>query len=185
MPKHIFLTGPKQIGKSTIIQNYLMAHPVKCAGFITVKSETVFPGCRSVHMLDASCRSGITKQKNKKPSKENFLFFCGQSPNALYHKYELLPEPAPRFNRIGCTLLNEIPSDTELIIMDEIGPHEYKASAFRDSVLQCLDGNIPILGVLQKAESALYQRIAEHPNVIVIEVTRENRNQITFSFYKS
>ncbi len=185
MSKHIFLTGPKQVGKSTIIRNYLATHPVKCAGFLTVKSETVFPGCRSVHMLDASCISGIAMQKIKKPSKENFLFFCGQTPAMLYRQYGLLPDPALRFDRIGCALLDGIPANTDLIIMDELGPHESEAEAFRASVLRCLDGDIPILGVLQKAESALYYTIAKHPDVEIIEVTKENRNQISFSFHKS
>ena len=178
MPKHIFLTGPKQIGKSTLIKNYLKMHPVKCAGFLTVKSEKVFPGCRSVHMLDASLAPDFTAQKNKKPSKENFLFFCGQAPEALYHQYELLPDPAPRFNRIGCALLDAIPSNTDLIIMDEIGPHEYEAEAFRASILRCLDGDIPILGVLQHTDSALFREIAGHPFVTVIDVTEGNRDHI-------
>ena len=170
MPKHIFLTGPKQIGKSTIIQKYLAAHPVSCAGFLTVRNETVFPGGRSVHMLDA--------QKNKKPSKENFLFFCGQASDALYRQYELVPDPAPRFNRIGCALLDKIPSDTDLIIMDEIGPHESEASAFRASILRRLDGDIPILGVLQQSENDFFQKISNHPDTKVIEITTKNRDQI-------
>ena len=121
-------------------------------------------------MLDA--------QKNKKPSKENFLFFCGQASDALYRQYDFLPDPAPRFNRIGCALLDKIHSGTDLIIMDEIGPHEYEASAFRASILRCLDGDIPILGVLQQTDSALFRKIAGHPAVTVIDVTEGNRERL-------
>ena len=76
------------------------------------------------------------------------------------------------------TLLDKIPSDTDLIIMDEIGPHEYEASAFRASILRCLDGNIPVLSVLQQVESALFHEIAAHPDITVIQVTEGNRNQL-------
>ena len=178
MSKHIFLTGPKQIGKSTIIKTYIHSHPASYAGFLTEKSKEIYPGATSVHMLDAA----FFTQK-KKPSKENFLFFCGQAPDALYHQYNLLPDPAPRFNKIGCAILDTIPINTNIIIMDEIGPHECEAFEFYHSIVKCLDGDIPILGVLQQAESALYRRIAEHPDVEVIKVTKENRNQIAFSFH--
>ena len=178
MPKHIFLTGPKQIGKSTIIQKFLAANPLTYAGFLTVKSETVFSGVKSVHMLNISRLSDTSSQKKKKPSKENFLFFCGQAPDALYRQYSLLPNPTLRFNRIGCTLLDAIPSDIDLIIMDELGPHECEATAFRESIFRLLNGDIPILGVLQKSENDFFQEISNHPDTKVMEITTENRDQI-------
>lgn len=170
MAKHIFFTGPKQVGKSTIIQKYISAHAVSCAGFLTVKSNSVFPGTMSVHMLDI--------QKDMTPSKENFLFFCGQAPDALYYEYGLSPDPMPRFDRIGCDLLNTIPSDTDLIIMDEIGPHEYGARDFCASVFRCLDGQTPILGVLQQTDSDLFHKIADHSNVNLIRVSKDNRDHL-------
>ena len=178
MRKHIFLTGPKQVGKSTIIQKYLAAHSITCAGFLTVKSETIFPGYRSVHMLDVSNTSNKNAQNNKKPSKENFLFFCAQVSDARYRQYGLSPDPAPRFNRIGCQLLDAIPSDTELIIMDEIGPHEDKAFDFQKTILSYLERDIPIIGVLQQSDSILFHKIVSHPNVSLINVSLENRSQL-------
>ena len=43
-------------------------------------------------------------------------------------------------------------------------------------VFQALDGETPILGVLQRADTPLYARIANHPQVRLVEVTRENRD---------
>ena len=67
----------------------------------------------------------------------------------------------------------------ELIVMDELGPAEARAEAFQSAVLRVLDGKIPVLGVLQKAESPFLRKAAEHPNVRVLEVTAENRDILT------
>lgn len=188
--QHVFLTGPKQIGKSTVIQRYLELQQCRYGGFLTVKNEAVYPGARSVHMLN-------TTQK-KKPSEENFLFFCGKNSARLYGRYAIAPEAAPRFNEIGCSLLKPFYTDNpacvhdalcrnqkkctgfassvELILMDEIGPHESDAKAFHASILRCLDGSIPVLGVLQQADTSLFHEIAAHPRVHLIHVSTENRD---------
>ena len=62
--------------------------------------------------------------------------------------------------------------------MDELGPHEEQAAAFRQAVLRALDGDAPIIGVLQQAESAFLDRVAAHPGVRLITVTEENRDAL-------
>ena len=65
-----------------------------------------------------------------------------------------------------------------MLVMDELGPHEEQAAAFRQAVLRALDGDVPIIGVLQQAESAFLRQVAAHPNVRVITVTEENRDAL-------
>lgn len=62
--------------------------------------------------------------------------------------------------------------------MDELGPKEVQAEKFRTSVLQALDGDVPILGVLQKANSPFLSNVLEHPQVEVVEVTLQNREHL-------
>lgn len=45
-------------------------------------------------------------------------------------------------------------------------------------MFRALDGDIPILGVLQQAESEFLHRIARHPQVTVLTVTEENRDAL-------
>ena len=66
----------------------------------------------------------------------------------------------------------------EVLVMDEIGPAERQAKAFCEAVLQALDGDIPILGVLQKGDYPLFAAIEAHPNVRLVEVTKENRHRL-------
>ena len=160
MKKHIFYTGPRGIGKSTLLQKRLAQFQGVFAGFRTVKvpcGESF-----SVHMLPVD--------KKEIPAEENFLFVRDKK-----REYE---ENVLRFDVLGCRLLENM-EGVELIVMDELGSAESAAKAFQDRVLALLDGEIPILGVLQEGESAFQKRVATHPNVELIYVTEENRDSLS------
>ena len=151
MTGHLFLTGPKGVGKSTLIRGLLAEKRGPLGGFFTVKHEG------SVYLLSAAQERTFTP--------ENLLFRCGHG-----------GDPA-RFDDLGCAAL----ADTvgcRLLVMDELGPHEAEARQFQAAVFRALEGDIPILGVLQQAESEFLDRIARHPQVTVLTVTEENRDAL-------
>ena len=154
MERHIFLTGDKGVGKSTLVRCLLAEGSWRLGGFFTVKREG------KVYLL----RPGET------PCPENFLFCCGKA-----------ADPA-RFDALGCTALS-VPCD--VILMDELGPHESDAPAFQNAVLRALDGNIPILGVLQKADTPFLHQVAAHPQAHLVEVTAENRDELARTLHLS
>ena len=158
--KHIFYTGPRGIGKSTLLQKHLAQFQGVFTGFRTVKVPR--GDSFSVHMLPVD--------KKEMPTEENLLFYRGEK-----RAYE---QNALRFDAIGCRYLADL-EGAELIVMDELGSAESAAKAFQDRVLELLDGEIPILGVLQEGESAFQQRVATHPNVELIYVTEENRDSLS------
>ena len=159
MKKHLFYTGPRGIGKSTLLQRRLAQFCGTFAGFRTVKVPC--GDSFSVHMLPVDER--VT------PAEENFLF-CRD-------KKREYGENALRFDAIGCRFLADI-EGAKLIVMDELGAAESAAEAFQNRVLELLDGNIPILGVLQEGESEFQKKVATHPNVQLIYVTPENRDSL-------
>ena len=63
-----------------------------------------------------------------------------------------------------------------LIAIDELGPHEADAALFRQTVLKLLDGDIPILGVLQAPVEAFWPDIVHHPQVKILAITEANRD---------
>lgn len=165
MAKHLFLTGDKQVGKSTLIRRLLEHETRKIGGFYTVKTELVFPGCSSVHLLQIGA--------GEEPSKENVLFRCDAPTNEAV---------AARFNRLGCAAI-EASRDAELIVMDELGPKEAQAKEFQTAVIRLLNGKVPILGVLQKADDPFLKIVDEHPQVVMVEVTRKNRKNLAKTLY--
>ena len=151
MTRHLFLTGPKGVGKSTLIRDFLARETGRLGGFFTVKQQG------SVYLLRAGA--------GEAPDAENFLFRCGCG-----------GDPG-RFDALGCAAL----ADTEgrsLLVMDELGPHEAQAVRFQAAVFRALEGKIPILGVLQQADSDFLRRIAGHPRVTVLTVTEDNRGSL-------
>ena len=146
---HLFLTGQKGAGKSTLIRGLLAEETGRLGGFFTVRHEG------GVYLLPAA------KERTFTP--ESLLFRCGHG-----------GDPA-RFDDLGCAALADT-AGCRLLVMDELGPHEEAALRFQAAVFRTLDGSTPILGVLQQAQSQFLDRIARHPRVTVLTVTDENRN---------
>lgn len=152
--EHLFFTGRKGVGKSTLVRTVIEGKRV--GGFFTKRVEGLLER-PSVHLL----RAGTADV----PSAENLLFCCGGSADIQ------------RFEQLGCGAFADT-AGCDVLVMDELGPHEEQAAAFRQAVLRALDGDAPVVGVLQQAESAFLRQVAAHPNVRVITVTEENRDAL-------
>ena len=157
MTQHIFLTGKKHIGKSTLIQKILDDYKKTADGFLTVRTKNYLKDQYSVHMYHL--------KEKEFPNESNLLFLCGKTDE----------HTADTFDLLGCNILSMC-SDCSLIVMDELGPHEAKAALFREEILHLLDGQIPVLGVLQEPAEACWPEIVNHPNVEIITLSESNRN---------
>lgn len=158
MVRHVFLTGEKQVGKSTLIKKFLRDYRGKLGGFFTVRTDTFLGDRYSVHLFEVG--------EEQKAAADNLLFVCTERSQA----------DTVRFNTLGCRIL-EKSRDCSLLLMDELGRHEAQAAEFRTAVLQCIDREVPILGVLQAPAKDFWPEITEHPAVCVIEITENNREQ--------
>ena len=148
---HLFLTGEKGVGKSTLI-DYLLAGCTPC-GFRTCRVEGVLSR-PSVHLLTVP---------DTTPTADNLLFYCGA----------YSPE---RFDTLGVAALENRSGD--VLLMDELGPAEAGAERFTAAVLAALDGELPILGVLQQADTPFLRAVARHPRVRLVTVTPQNRDAL-------
>ena len=146
---HLFLTGEKGVGKSTLI-DYLLTGRTPC-GFRTRRVEGVLSR-PSVHLLTVP---------DTTPTADNLLFYCGA----------FSPE---RFDTLGVAALENRGGD--VLLMDELGPAESGAEKFTAAVLAALDGELPVLGVLQQADTPFLRAVARHPRVRLVTVTPQNRD---------
>ena len=151
--EHLFLTGRKGVGKSTLLRALLEGK--RLGGFFTLRVEGVFDR-PSIHLLRAASA--------ERPAPENLVCFCG----------ERRPE---RFELLGPAALADT-ADCDIIVMDELGPSEAAAQGFQAAVLAALDGDTPVYGVLQQADSEFLRWVAAHPRVWVVTVTEENRDAL-------
>ena len=151
--RHLFLTGAKGVGKSTLLRS-LLAGKGPLGGFRTVR--VVHPGGANVYILPASGDENYCEG--------NLLFTCGNTAS---------PEV---FDRLGCAMLTD--RQAAVVVMDELGPAEVQAFAFQRAVLAQLDGDIPVYGVIQQARIPFLDAVRAHPAVELVEVTADNRNAL-------
>lgn len=157
-PKHLFLTGRKQVGKSTVLGKLLEGRDEALGGFRTRRIRT--DAGADIYMLPPAGEGGYEA--------ENILF------RRRAGKLEVNPAD---FDRLGGAML-EKSKNADLLLMDELGPTELEAYGFQRAVLTALEGDKPVYGVLQQADSPFLDQIAARDDVCVITVTEENREDL-------
>ena len=162
---HIFLTGDVQVGKSTIIKKTLAALQLQgVGGFRSISVPDLPDGAMSVYLIPAGDEHPMMGDWNRVGIRKG----CGRG-------IEKIPEA---FERAGVQALVDA-ENMPLILMDEVGRMESAAARFSERILALLDGSAPILGVVQKiADTKLTNAIRTHPNVHVLTVTKENREEL-------
>lgn len=160
--KHLFLTGPKQVGKSTLLRRLIESKALDCAGFET----------RAFFINDE--RRGFTLHgRVNMPPFENDCICCVR---VQQQKSVAINEV---FDHNGVQILtNSLASSAPYLLMDELGKLEAGAEVFCAQVLKTLDGEKRILGVLQQCDSMPVKAIASRKDVTVLTVTPENREEL-------
>ncbi|MBU2703486.1 nucleoside-triphosphatase [Sporomusaceae bacterium BoRhaA] len=159
---HIFLTGEIQVGKSTVIAKTLSLLKIPPGGFKTYFGPDRELPDKLLYMNSAT--------EPKIFRKENAVarFFEDKPPQVLTRK----------FNTYGVELIRSARASSNLILMDECGSLEQDALVFQKEVIDTLDGNIPVFGVIKLASKGWTDRIRNHLNVKLIIVTKENRDAL-------
>ncbi|MGN1370489.1 MAG: formate dehydrogenase accessory sulfurtransferase FdhD [Aristaeellaceae bacterium] len=156
---HVFLTGDRQVGKSTAVRAIVRALGLPVKGFVSDFAQGGHGG--SLFLMPAD-----------QPPRMDECHLV-----ARREQGRMTAHPG-RFDQIGVPLLEEaMRCSGGLILMDEIGHLEQDAAGFRDAIRRCLDGRTPVLGVLRR-DVPWHDAIKHHPHVRVLTVTQENREQI-------
>ncbi|MBR5287526.1 MAG: hypothetical protein IKU34_02910 [Clostridia bacterium] len=160
--KHLFLTGDKQVGKSTLLRRLIDARQLDCAGFET-----------QAFYMNGERRGFTLHGRVEMPPYENDCICC-----VRIGEKKAAPVPEA-FSQNGVDILQKsLESANAYILMDEIGRLESRSEAFCAQVLQTLDGEKRVLGVLQKCSSTLVEQISARNDVTVITVTPDNREEL-------
>ena len=159
--RHIFLTGEKQVGKSTIWQTLLTDR--EHTGFVTepffvqdIKRGYILHSMLELpdKMNDVPCVIRVNERRQTAVP----LVFEGAGVRAL----ELALE-----------------ADTPIILMDELGKVERQCEDFLSAVRRCLDDDSHhVLGVVQRGDTPMQREIMTRNDIIRYEVTEENRGEV-------
>ena len=116
--RHIFLTGEKQVGKSTLWRKVLEQSGISPGGFQTL--EYLVNGAFRGYRLH--CLGTVPEQ------------FGNDVPISVFLRRKLHLSVPESFNIYGTELLRLALQDRSYIMMDELGIFEKDASAFRRAV---------------------------------------------------
>jgi len=166
---HIFLTGERGVGKSTllnkIISDIIGRKAVDVGGFCTVAGEKQADGYEYIYIVPYS-----------RASQQDVALHQDKTPPVGARKKGGFPEA---FNKYGVEKLRAtLESDPMIIIMDELGFMESDAFEFQKMVMNILDGEIPVFGVIKPRQTSFLDHIRERDDVRIIEVTTDNRDDM-------
>lgn len=161
--RHLFLTGERQVGKTTLINRLLARHP----GWLVrgFRTYTDFSGGDAV---------------------VGAVYIAPVAPCHWYRREEAIAgirrvggrESFPEvFDSVGVRVLQQN-LDTDLVIMDELGFMENKAASFQHAVLKTLQHDTPVLGVIKPLPSVFLDAVRSHPGVHLLTITPDNREEL-------
>jgi len=173
---HVFLQGPRNEGKSTVIRKILemlsALRPLSLGGFFTWNGGRGDP---HVYMRPAVtvCREDgkLALDSLLGPGEQDILLASWDEGKGG------LSCDIAAFERDGARLLADEPG-AEMIIMDELGFLESNASLFKRAVLDTLDRGTPVLGVLRLGDVPWHVDIKRNPLVSLYDVTMDNRDRL-------
>ena len=158
----LFLTGDKQVGKTTVIEKVLSGYTGSVGGFVTQKLFSQQVGQNQIYLFDIN-------DTERKREQQNAVALCG-----LAQIQKAYPKV---FNNAGVKTLTTKPQPS-LIVMDELGRIESDAAKFKRAVLRLLHADVHVLGVIQQKDTKFLNEVKMHPAVVLMEVTEQNRNDL-------
>lgn len=173
--KNIFLTGEIQIGKSTAISKFLKKH---------LSAADVLAGFKTKPFYEEGLLKGYYIENQIEPIKidiyENIVGVNQAS--GLGKSCKGITET---FETAGVQILEEsLKITNSIIIMDELGFFEREAVNFQKKVHKTLDSPHRVIGVLKARRNEFLDSIEAREDVVVIEVTLENRDSIVEKIQK-
>lgn len=160
--KHIFLTGEKQVGKSTLLNKLIDRCGIVHSGFRT--QPLMMNGERKGFMLHGYVPLPVWEQDAV----------------ISVRLAQRMTVPVPEaFRANGVSILSASrESNAPFILMDELGRLESGVPEFCQAVLDTLDGDKRVIGVLQQCDAPLVSAVAARSDVLVVTVTPDNRDAL-------
>ena len=161
MKKACLLTGGPGVGKTTIIKQALDRAPISAGGFYT--EEIRLGGARQGFMIVTvdGQRAVLAHIDIKGPYRVG--------------RYGVDIEG---LERVGVAVIEEAAHECDMVIIDEIGKMELFSPRFQEAVLEAIDSDKRVLGTIMAASHPWADEIKRRPDVMLITVTRSNREQI-------
>lgn len=161
MVKNLILSGNPGTGKTTLVKEAVLPFAASIGGFYT--EEIRENGQRVGFLLKTwDGRSAVLASKK----------MAGQ---ARLNKYGIDLEA---LNSIGVSALKSALGGKKIVVIDEIGAMEVLSEEFRETVLKCLAGPLPVLATIRQGSYAFTDSVKKMQQTQVRQLSRENFNEV-------
>ena len=137
---------------------------------------------KTIHLLNKEVSGFESRKKIMENEKEFYIYdIQDTSSNSLIAYSNTNTKPIANiegFENFGCEILKKAISSENTIIMDEIGFLEENAPKFKQSVIDSLYSTNIVIGVLKKFNGEFINYIKSRDDVLLLELTLENRDDI-------
>ncbi len=160
----LFLTGIPGIGKTTIIRSTLESlEKIQCAGFYT--EERRHQGRRIAFKIitldgEEGTLASIERDEGKRPTVGRYTVHVDE------------------FEKLVLPLIDPETTSSDLYVIDEIGKMELFSQKFRARIIDLLAQQSNLLATIAKRGKGFVEQIKGRNDIELIEVTRENRDQL-------
>ena len=166
MYRHLFIEGPIQTGKSTLLKNFLQPYSNDTAGF-TCQRLTDKNGQTIAFRLGSADSTPLTAPYS--PAADNiFRIIAGEKKG--YNNINVFDTAADLINA---------EENKRIILLDEIGGIEMLNESFRATLYNTLAGTVPCIGVLQQKNNAAAMSTADLNNESISFYNNQLRQAIT------
>lgn len=167
MERHLFLEGPVQSGKSTLLRELLRPYVNYTGGFTSQRLLDSDGRTKAFRIGPADCTS-LTSTLTKKYDG----VFRISNDDGTISKFPQV------FENEGVEYLTRN-QGKKVILLDEIGGAELLSNAFREALYKLLSGPIPCIGVIKLGNSADFMAVTSGYPSSVVEYNRQLREKIT------
>lgn len=155
---NLFLTGPRGIGKTTLLKKIIERLDCSIGGFMT--KPVVTPQGRSFDMTS---------------------LFDGSSGNLIltFDNSSLIRKGITKtFETSGVDIIIKSLGERDVIVMDELGFLESEAKHFQNAVIKALNSSKAVIGILKQMDVEFLNAIKNRSDTVVLDVTMENRDNM-------
>jgi len=155
------LTGSPGTGKTTVIRQALAGMEINAGGFYTEE-----------------IRSSGTRQGFRIVTLNGQDAVLAHVDNPSRHRVSKYGVDITNLDNVGVAAVERAIEGSDLIVIDEIGKMELFSPRFREAVLKAIDSGKKVLGTIMLNPHPFADDVKHHPNVKVVEVTRNNHDRV-------
>jgi len=162
----LFITGAPGVGKTTVLLRTVEA--LKNMGLRV-------GGMISREVREGGARVGF-EIMDFETERRGWLAHVKQTEGPQVSKYRVNLRD---LDAVGANSIRNAVEKAQIVIIDEIGPMELFSQAFKEAVVQAINSNKPVLGVIHhRARDPLIDSVRARDDTEIIEVTYENRGHV-------